>query len=259
MTGFNDELSSLFEQIWIMTSSSEIPKSYNTNLTKDSAVFKSLGLAFVVLNFKTAQFETAGGDTLGLLGLTSQKILSSNASDVFNFLPIEQRKFYLESLKWQKETLENVSNGLKAVKSILNYAITFDTPSGENKRLLIFKEHLEEDANQNPIRILIFFKDIKHLIKNNNFWCRMSFTSATESLISCYHSKLGIIEGDIISKREKDILELIDEGLATKEIAEKLFISPVTVNNHRANMLMRTGAKDTNALVQIGHMCTILG
>ena len=51
---------------------------------------------------------------------------------------------------------------------------------------------------------------------------------------------------------------LIDKGLATKDIAEKLFISPVTVNNHRANMLMRTGTKDTTALVQIAHMCTIL-
>lgn len=52
-----------------------------------------------------------------------------------------------------------------------------------------------------------------------------------------------------ISKREKEILELICSGFTNKEIAEKLFLSARTVDNHRANMLAKTGTKNTAELV----------
>ncbi|MBN2891406.1 MAG: response regulator [Bacteroidales bacterium] len=52
-----------------------------------------------------------------------------------------------------------------------------------------------------------------------------------------------------ISKREKEILELICNGFTNKDIAEKLFLSARTVDNHRANMLTKTGTKNTAELV----------
>ncbi len=52
-----------------------------------------------------------------------------------------------------------------------------------------------------------------------------------------------------ISKREKEVLELICKGYTNKEIADKLFLSARTVDNHRANMLTKTGTKNTAELV----------
>lgn len=52
-----------------------------------------------------------------------------------------------------------------------------------------------------------------------------------------------------LTKREKEILELICEGLTNGEIAEKLFISNRTVDNHRANLLSKTATKNTASLV----------
>ena len=40
-----------------------------------------------------------------------------------------------------------------------------------------------------------------------------------------------------ITEREHEILQLIVDGLTSKEIAEKLFISPRTVDTHRANLM----------------------
>jgi len=40
-----------------------------------------------------------------------------------------------------------------------------------------------------------------------------------------------------ISDREKEVLGLIADGMRSKEIAEKLYISSNTVNNHRRNMI----------------------
>ena len=73
-----------------------------------------------------------------------------------------------------------------------------------------------------------------------------------------YHSDLNItLKGDILSVREKEILRLIIEGKSTNEIAKKLFISRITVNNHRQNMLNRVGVKDTTGLIILMKLCGI--
>lgn len=63
---------------------------------------------------------------------------------------------------------------------------------------------------------------------------------------------------DIFSKRELDVLKLLLKGLESKQIAEKLFISSNTVDNHRKNMIRRLDARDTTALVQVTKYLGIL-
>jgi DNA-binding NarL/FixJ family response regulator len=55
-----------------------------------------------------------------------------------------------------------------------------------------------------------------------------------------------------------EVLRMIAEGKESKEIAESLFISLYTVDNHRRNMLARTGARDMTALIQICQMVGII-
>lgn len=55
---------------------------------------------------------------------------------------------------------------------------------------------------------------------------------------------------EILTTREKEILKLIAEGKASKEIAELLFISIYTVNNHRANIIKKLKMKKTADLVK---------
>ena len=52
-----------------------------------------------------------------------------------------------------------------------------------------------------------------------------------------------------LSRREKEILFKICEGLSNHEIAEELFISKRTVDKHRANLLAKTGSKNTASLI----------
>jgi DNA-binding NarL/FixJ family response regulator len=56
-------------------------------------------------------------------------------------------------------------------------------------------------------------------------------------------------EVDPLSDRELEVLRAICQGLTNTEIAGKLFISPRTVEGHRNNMLLKTGAKNTAGLV----------
>ncbi|WP_298754322.1 response regulator transcription factor [uncultured Psychroserpens sp.] len=51
------------------------------------------------------------------------------------------------------------------------------------------------------------------------------------------------------TKREKEVLDLICKQYTTNEIADKLFISPRTVDGHRNNLLLKTEAKNLAGLV----------
>ena len=54
----------------------------------------------------------------------------------------------------------------------------------------------------------------------------------------------------LLSAREIEILKLIVQELTSDEIATKLFISKKTVDNHRTNLLEKTGCKTTIGLVK---------
>lgn len=54
----------------------------------------------------------------------------------------------------------------------------------------------------------------------------------------------------LLSEREREVLELIVQELTSEEIAEKLFISKKTVDNHRQHLLTKTNSKSTVGLVK---------
>ncbi|MBU2916280.1 MULTISPECIES: response regulator [Reichenbachiella] len=53
-----------------------------------------------------------------------------------------------------------------------------------------------------------------------------------------------------LSAKESEILEMISNGLTTKEIAEKLIISTRTVETHRVNMMKKLDVKNTAELIK---------
>ncbi len=59
-------------------------------------------------------------------------------------------------------------------------------------------------------------------------------------------SDIGSIK---LSRREKEILVLISQGLSNKEIADKLKISQRTVERHRTHLLEKTGSKNSIRLI----------
>lgn len=54
-----------------------------------------------------------------------------------------------------------------------------------------------------------------------------------------------------ITTREMEVLQAVAEGLSTKQIADKLFISTRTVETHRLNLLKKFDAQNTAELIKI--------
>ena len=64
-------------------------------------------------------------------------------------------------------------------------------------------------------------------------------------------SEKGITDPyDLLSEREREVLQLVAEGRSSKEIAELLSISPATVETHRAHLLQKLRLHNTVEVVR---------
>jgi DNA-binding NarL/FixJ family response regulator len=56
-----------------------------------------------------------------------------------------------------------------------------------------------------------------------------------------------------LTSREFQVLKLVSEGLSDKEIGDKLFLSKRTIDNYRASLLTKLGAKNTGHLIALAY------
>jgi FixJ family two-component response regulator len=61
-----------------------------------------------------------------------------------------------------------------------------------------------------------------------------------------------------LTRREREVLEGVTNGLSNKKIGSKLDISPRTVEIHRANMMSKMGASHTSAAIRIAIESTLI-
>jgi DNA-binding CsgD family transcriptional regulator len=57
---------------------------------------------------------------------------------------------------------------------------------------------------------------------------------------------------ETLTDREREVLHLMAEGHANAEIAARLFISPRTVETHRANVMRKLGLRTQTDVVRYG-------
>lgn len=61
-----------------------------------------------------------------------------------------------------------------------------------------------------------------------------------------------------LTRREKQILQLIAEGKTSQTIAEELFLSPLTVDTHRKNLLQKFEVKNMVELIMVATQHSLL-
>jgi DNA-binding NarL/FixJ family response regulator len=63
----------------------------------------------------------------------------------------------------------------------------------------------------------------------------------------------------MLTRREKEILSLLDQGLSSQEIAGRLSLSIHTIDTHRKNMLQKLNVHNTPALLKAASKLGLLG
>jgi two-component system response regulator NreC len=88
---------------------------------------------------------------------------------------------------------------------------------------------------------------ITEVLKGNKYYCK----SISQLMVNNMLVKLGQDQvSNLISKREKEIIIFICDGLSSKEISSKCFISISTVETHRTNVYKKLKVNNSVQLIR---------
>jgi len=93
---------------------------------------------------------------------------------------------------------------------------------------------------------------LKSVVKGDYYLDSSVSHAVVENLMKSPLKAAKITDADYASltPREQEVMRFLAEGLSSKAVAEKLFISPKTVENHRANIMSKLGLHSTIELVR---------
>jgi DNA-binding NarL/FixJ family response regulator len=86
---------------------------------------------------------------------------------------------------------------------------------------------------------------IHHVLSGRNYFSQEILSGLVRNLTG----KRKPVRTKELTERECEVLFYICKGYSNKEIADTLFLSKRTVDKHRENLLMKTGARNTAGLV----------
>jgi DNA-binding NarL/FixJ family response regulator len=92
------------------------------------------------------------------------------------------------------------------------------------------------------------FEDLLYAIKAVSTGGKFISPSISDKIL--HSSPLKVVEKNILTEREREILKLIASGLTNRKIADKLSISVKTVETHRARILQKLDFHTTAELVK---------
>ncbi len=213
----------------------------------------SLTIIFDIKHFKVVNISKNIANFTGY----NRKELGENITLSFvSLLAPEHASLLNVFATWIQKVLKNIPKNYGVEHFFNCWGVKFYNKAREAMKWHISALPLELDAEGKPLLIFLYIQDITHLMKGDDYWIRGVF-GKEEKKIFFYHSgEDKTVEQEILSEREKEVLKYIIKGLNTRQIAGVLDISPNTVDNHRRNMLARTGTRDTTALI---HLCKITG
>ncbi len=171
----------------------------------------------------------------------SHEALQENLQDKSpEFLMISSNMLMLTDLY---KNVEKITTDNKTIKIIVignNYDI-MDIRKLFNKGI---KSYLDKNSRYDE-----FLKSVQALLSNEIYICDY----AKEKMINFLNTgekKQRFHIQDPLTKRELEILKLICDGLSSKDISEKLFISINTVETHRKRILLKLNVKNSVGVVK---------
>jgi len=98
----------------------------------------------------------------------------------------------------------------------------------------------------------MLLQGIDHVLKGDYFMDTKVSQQVVKKLAG-FSKKETVFSGagyDSLTPREQEVMALLAEGVSTNEIADKLFISPKTVENHRARIMGKLGLHSSMELIR---------
>ena len=217
----------------------------------------------IILVYSLEKFEPlyVSENAENALGYSVEELLKAKSFFFFKLLAFQQITAPLKVAKWLRAFWAIEKNKVAHPKKMETYlcGIRSKSANGMSKTFLMRNSYLVGPNYELPKNVVFYFTDITHLFRGNFYWVLLRSIGLFKSYSKLLTSGSSNREStNLITEREKEILIQFAEGKSNKEIGEFLKISTGTVEKHRRNMLEKTGARDTTALIHFCKLCKVL-
>lgn len=203
----------------------------NLYIVDDHSLFRE-GMRFLLSQIKgiTVTGEASNGKEL------LEKLSSENLPDLILMdinMPVMDG---VEACRMANETFPDI----KIVALSMN-----DEPEYYAKMIQAgAKGFVQKQANKDELK-----KAISEVMNGGNYFPEEMLRKVIFKLGKTEEASNAKIHSYCLSNRELEVLELTCQGFTNAEIAEKLFLSPKTIEGHRASLLAKTKTKNSAHLV----------
>ena len=104
----------------------------------------------------------------------------------------------------------------------------------------------------------LLLEGIEYVLKGHYFMDTSVSHQVVKKLIGLPEKEVAITGTgyDLLTAREQEVMGLLAEGLSTTQVADKLFISPKTVENHRHSIMKKL---DLHSTIELARYAAKLG
>ncbi len=250
------------QKIWAITHEAHEPPLPNNTLVNTlllERLAQNKHTLFMIVDAHNLDITYVGKNAEEFIGYSADEFLNQKFGLVFKIMRWEHISFFIKILDWAKIIRVKIPD--EAKKEFMSYSVcglVFKHKNGTPVKSFCRVYPIELSPNGYVNIAIIEIIDVTNLLKSDDYWVRVAAGKEKQHTLCFFSNNKSSAGGDLISEREMDVLKLIAEGFQSREIAEKLFISPSTVEKHRKNMIARVGVRDTVALVEICKRCGIL-
>lgn len=254
-----------YQQFYI-DSSSTLIGAKNINLLKENfneeevlKSYEAIGpFVYFISDYSTHKYIKVGGSSEILFGYKNSEIEGKGFAFTLKVTPLKEivRLLFGAKLFWKyfKETKVEDRSFLR-----VNFTLTYKRSDGSTFEAFQQNRPILFDEKGNAIYFLGIITDISEF--KTKFSTHEHYILNVKDPQNIIKYQIKIKEHELntsVSIAELKVLNLIAEGLRTKEIAEKLFLSEHTINIHRKNLLVKLESNSSSQLIKKALMAGII-
>ena len=222
------------------------------NLGQHSINILNHSIPFIyLLDYSSGKYLLASSQCEAVVNFSNKKMLDGGIPFILErYHPADMYLFNEQIFKDRLHILKKIPPE-QHKDYIFSFNIRIKSGKGNYISLLQRNSFIQSDDSGNPLFSLGLLTNIDHFNDESPVIQLVekvdpSTASVTEFAKSVYYLHE---EDKIFSRREREVLLYIADGLTSKEIAHKLFISEHTVINHKRSMHDKSNTQNSAALI----------
>ena len=230
---------------------SKLPDLWKELKIKNPHNGTNLPFGTCIIDYSTKKYAYLSDNSKDILTYSKEEYIAGGLnSHSVNFHPEDRTIFDNQIFRDIREFWNNIP-----AEEIPMYRFSFNQrqfiKDGSIIQMLQHSTYLEPQHSGIPALNLLTFSDISDFKSDNSMVLSVSRFVTGEGYVKVC-SKTYTQSRDIpFSVRESEILRLSLEGLSSKMIAEKLFLSIHTVKNHKRNMMEKSATRNITELINL--------